>query len=271
MSSSGTSGQTPSLIFLDVETAKLQSRALSRIVTHFLGSARRPMLIVDHAEVIQDRFSFSARAAGIKGMMVFGRDHFFALDANMRVRRKDLDEWLARHRAEDTLIFGFTFMVWNDFLAPLRDAGLDLSRATLVHSGGWKKLVDQAVSKAEFREALASAFGMHRIHDFYGMVEQVGSVYFECAAGYFHTPNFAEIVTRDLTTWRPTEPGEIGVIEVLSLLPLSYPGHALLTQDLGRIHGVDDCPCGRLGTRFTIEGRVPKAEVRGCSDTQVRH
>jgi hypothetical protein len=59
-------------------------------------------------------------------------------------------------------------------------------------------------------------------------------------------------------------------MEVLSLLPLSYPGHALLTQDLGIVHGVDDCGCGQLGTRFSIEGRVPKTEVRGCSDTQVR-
>ena len=52
MSSSGTTGQTPSRVYLDVETAQLQSRALSRIVTHFLGPARRPMLIVDNAEVI---------------------------------------------------------------------------------------------------------------------------------------------------------------------------------------------------------------------------
>jgi hypothetical protein len=271
MYSSGTTGQTPSRVYLDVETAQLQSRALSRIVTHFLGRTRRPMLIVDNAEVISDRHSFSARAAGIKGMMTFGRDHLFVLDEGMRVRREELDSWLARHADEDPLIFGFTFMVWHDFLMPLRDAGLDLSRATLIHSGGWKKLADEAVSKGEFKTALRMSLGIERVHDFYGMVEQVGSVYFECPAGYFHTPNFADVIVRDETTWQPAATGAIGVVETLSLLPLSYPGHALLTQDLGIVHGVDDCACGQLGTRFTLEGRVPKAEIRGCSDTQVRH
>ncbi len=48
MTSSGTTGQTPSRIYLDLETAKLQTKALSSIVTQYLGKARRPMLIVDH-------------------------------------------------------------------------------------------------------------------------------------------------------------------------------------------------------------------------------
>ena len=271
MSSSGTTGQTPSRVYLDVETARLQSRALSRIVTHFLGPARRPMLIVDHADVIRDRRSFSARAAGIKGMMTFGRDHLFVLDREMGLRRVELDAWLSQHADEDLLVFGFTFMVWQDLLMPLRDAGLDLSRATLIHSGGWKKLTDRTVSKSDFKAALGSSFGLERVHDFYGMVEQVGSVYFECSAGYFHAPNFADVIVRDSTSWLPARHGETGVMEVLSLLPRSYPGHALLTEDLGIVHGVDDCACGLLGTRFSLEGRVPKAEIRGCSDTQVRH
>ena len=270
MTSSGTTGQTPSRVYLDVETARLQSRALSRIVTHFLGPARRPMLIVDDAEVIRDRQRFSARAAGIKGMMTYGRDHLFGLDRHMRLRRSELESWLTRHADEDLLVFGFTFMIWHDFLQPLRDAGLDLSRAALVHSGGWKKLADEAVSREDFKSGLSASLGITRVHDFYGMVEQVGSVYFECAAGYFHAPNFADVIVRDPTSWGPAEQGTVGVIEVLSLLPLSYPGHALLTEDLGIVHGVDDCTCGQLGTRFSLEGRVPKAEIRGCSDTQVR-
>jgi hypothetical protein len=160
MASSGTSGQVPSRVYLDVETAQLQARALSRIVTHLLGTTRRPMLIVDDASVIRDRHNFSARAAGIKGMMTFGRDHLFVLDEQMHVRRPELDEWLARHADDDILVFGFTFMVWNDLVLPLRDAGLDLSRAILVHSGGWKKLIDQAVSKTEFKTGLRAAFDL---------------------------------------------------------------------------------------------------------------
>ena len=61
--------------------------------------------------------------------------------------------------------------------------------------------------------------------------------------------------------------GETGLIQVSSVLPRSYPGHVLLTEDEGRILGEDDCPCGRKGKYFEILGRVKRAEVRGCSDT----
>ena len=117
------------------------------------------MLIVDTPMSSATATDFSARAAGIKGMMTFGRDHLFVLDDEMQLRRTELDAWLARHADEDLLVFGFTFMVWHDFLVPLRDAGLDLSRATLIHSGGWKKLVDEAVSKDEFKASLKAGPG----------------------------------------------------------------------------------------------------------------
>ena len=52
-----------------------------------------------------------------------------------------------------------------------------------------------------------------------------------------------------------------------SPMAVSYPGHSLLTEDMGAILGVDDCPCGRKGKYFRIDGRIPQAEIRGCSDT----
>jgi hypothetical protein len=55
------------------------------------------------------------------------------------------------------------------------------------------------------------------------------------------------------------------VIEVVSILPRSYPGHVLLTDDLGVVDGVDDGD--RSGKRFHVLGRLPRAEPRGCSDT----
>ena len=61
--------------------------------------------------------------------------------------------------------------------------------------------------------------------------------------------------------------GEAGIIQVVSLLPKSYPGHSLLTEDEGVILGQDDCPCGRKGKYFKVLGRLKQAEIRGCSDT----
>ena len=60
------------------------------------------------------------------------------------------------------------------------------------------------------------------------------------------------------------------MIQTVSMLPTSYPGHSLLTEDLGVIERIDQAGlpgCGRLGKAFRILGRVPRAELRGCSDT----
>ena len=60
---------------------------------------------------------------------------------------------------------------------------------------------------------------------------------------------------------------EIGLVQLISLLPTSYPGHNIISEDIGEIIGIDDCKCGRLGKYFIIHGRAEKAEIRGCSDT----
>jgi hypothetical protein len=57
------------------------------------------------------------------------------------------------------------------------------------------------------------------------------------------------------------------MIEVMSILADSYYGQAILTEDLGHLVGIDDCPCGRKGKYFRFNSRVEKAEVRGCGDT----
>ena len=65
----------------------------------------------------------------------------------------------------------------------------------------------------------------------------------------------------------PCKIGEKGIIQVVSTIPESYPGHSLLTEDEGVIEGIDDCPCERKGKYFRIAGRIKDAELRGCSDT----
>src|SRR5208283_1723087 len=80
-------------------------------------------------------------------------------------------------------------------------------------------------------------------------------------------PNFAEVAIRDFMTLQQVQPGQQGLIQVLSVLPTSYPGQALLTEDVGVLLGYDNCPCGRPGLCFRFLGRVAHAEVRGCGDT----
>jgi Acyl-protein synthetase, LuxE len=264
--SSGTTAQAVSQILLDRETARRQTVALSRIMSHVLGPERLPMLIVDTADLLKDRARFSARTAGVLGMMNFGRDHFFALDGDMNLDRQGLHTFLSKFRGGPFLIFGFTFMTWKYFLLRVEEDSLDLSGGILLHGGGWKKMQDIAVDNAEFKRRLWERTLLSSVYNFYGLVEQVGSIYLEGEDGYLYPPNFSDIIVRDPLTWQEAPIGQPGVIQLLSTLPLSYPGHSILTEDLGIVHGVDGSSCGRKGKFFSVIGRVPKAELRGCSD-----
>jgi len=117
----------------------------------------------------------------------------------------------------------------------------------------------------KFKKKIKSVFGLKHVYNYYGMIEQTGSVFLECEEGYFHCSNFSDVFIRN-SKLELSKIREIGLIQTLSLLPLSYPGHNILTEDLGVIHGIDDCSCGRKGKYFTVLGRVPNAELRGCSD-----
>jgi phenylacetate-coenzyme A ligase PaaK-like adenylate-forming protein len=272
LTSSGTTSSRVSRIALDRETAQRQTQALASIMSFELGAQRLPMIVVDTKDVIKDRKSFSARGAGVVGMSTFGRDHFHALTNEMELDREGLLNYLAKHSGERLFVFGFTFMIWKYFAQLLRPGEIDLSQAVLVHGGGWKKLADEAVSPAEFKRELEERTGLRRCLSFYGMVEQVGSAFLECDQGYLHAPNFADAIIRDPNTWQPAKPRQHGVVQVLSVLPTSYPGHSLLTEDIGELVADDHCLCGRRGRHFLVHGRVPAAEIRGCSDTheQVR-
>jgi hypothetical protein len=269
MTSSGTTGQAVSRVVLDRETAGLQSKALSRVMRRVIGNQRLPMIIIDTPNVIKDRKMFSARGAGLLGMMPFGRDHFYALDDDMKLDLDGLQAFLRDRKPGPVLVFGFTFMVWKYFLTALAESGttVDLSGGVLVHSGGWKKLTEEAVGNAQFKATTAELAGLTRVHNFYGMVEQVGSVFLEGDDGFLYPPNFADVIIRDPETWLPAANGTPGVVEVLSVLPRSYPGHALLTEDLGIVHGIGTSASGWSGKQLEIIGRVPRSELRGCSDT----
>jgi len=268
LTSSGTSGQV-SKIYLDKRTAAGQTKALVDVMKPVIGTRRLPMVIVDTRAVLKDRHSHSARGAGIIGFSNFGRSHFYALRDDMSVDWEGLRSFLAEHRESPILWFGFTYIIWKHLYMEARAQGvtLELGDSVLIHGGGWKKLQEEAVSAAQFRHSLREQFGFQRVHNYYGMVEQVGSIFVECSCGHLHAPNFADVVIRDMLTFEPLPPRKQGMIQVLSSLPESYPGHSLLTEDMGTVLGEDDCPCGWKGKYFEVAGRIPKAELRGCSDT----
>jgi hypothetical protein len=227
------------------------------------------MLIVDTQAVIKDRSLFSARGAGIAGFSMLGRDHFYALNDDMEPDIDGIIAFLDRHREDSVMIFGFTFIVWEHFFSELKKRGnrFNVKDGVVVHGGGWKKLIDKAVDNNSFKKMAEEVCGIQRVHNFYGMVEQTGSIFMECEKGYLHASLFSDVIVREPTSFCAMKPGERGLLQLLSLLPGSYPGHSILSEDLGELAGVDECLCGRLGKYFLVHGRVKNAEVRGCSDT----
>jgi hypothetical protein len=269
MTSSGTSGQSVSKIYLDKATSALQTRALSAIVASFIGKQRLPMLVIDSRSTVTNRGAFSARTAGILGFSLFGRNVTYALDDEMQIDLGAISAFMDRHGHEPILIFGFTSIIWQHLVLALESQArqLALDNAILIHGGGWKKLASLAISAQAFRERLQSNTGIHRIHNYYGMVEQTGSIFLECEAGALHASDYSDVLFRHPVTFRPVTSGEPGLIHLLSTLPHSYPGHSILTEDLGISLGDAPCSCGRHGRRFQVLGRIKDAETRGCSDT----
>jgi phenylacetate-coenzyme A ligase PaaK-like adenylate-forming protein len=260
--SSGTTG-SQSQIVLDAQSAEMQSRILSKTIQTGVGLGRSPMLIADFKEITRQS---SARSAGVLGMMNLGRKHLFSIDQDFNFQLDAMREWLEEFGDSPFLIFGFTFMVWEYLYKHCLENDLNLENGVLIHSGGWKQMIENSVDNRTFKLRLSEDLGLTRVYNFYGMVEQIGSIYLEDEGldPGLRIPSFCEVIIRDPKTFDPLPDGEVGLIQVISLLPISYPGFSVLTEDLGfRIAGVDD-------RKMQIIGRIPRSEVRGCSDSYTK-
>ena len=268
LTSSGTTGSEKTRVSIDAETSMLQQQVLARSGMDFLGRERRNMLILDSSEVFYKRGEMSARTAAIRGFSLFSRKRTFALNEDMSPDIEKINDFFRENEGRDIFLFGLTYLVWDSFYMALKKAGIrpDLSKATIIHGGGWKKLSGLNIRTDRFERELKEYFKSPEIVEYYGMAEQTGSIFFRCSEGYFHASDFSDITARDEKTLEKLEPGKEGLLHVSSLVPRSYPGHVILTEDRGRIIGRDGCRCGRCGAYFTVTGRVENSELRGCSN-----
>ena len=276
LTSSATTSQTPSRVVLDSATARRMAKGVVNIVRDYVGPTRRPYLVVDTPTLVGGGHEMGARGAAIQGLQPFANKTTHCLSLNqtgdLKLDREQLVAFAREHQNEEVLVYGFTFILWKHLVQPLIAEGicLNLPKARILHSGGWKRLQDEAVEKPVFNEQLARVLGCspNCVIDFYGMVESVGIIYPDCSAGNKHGPVFGDVIVRDPLTLEPVAPGEYGVVQVCSVLPTSFPGHLLLTEDMAQVLAYDNCPCGRRGISFRFAGRIPKAEVRGCGNLE---
>ncbi len=274
LQSSGTTGGTPSRIPLDKATTMNQIKALKTILADYLGKNRKIFLVIDHEGINSPAMAFSARTAGVRGLSIYAKKTFYLLrekDGKLVLNLPVIQDVIENYSQDEVYAFGFTYIIWTMFFHQIQKENIQFSFKgfTLFHGGGWKKMQDLAVSKEQFSESIARVFGAlpETILDFYGMAEQTGIIFVDCSEGNKHVPGFSQVIIRDPFTLQPCPPGRSGLIEVMSILADSYYDQAVLTEDLGMLVGVDDCPCGRKGRYFRFVSRVEKAEARGCGDT----
>lgn len=276
--SSSTSGK-PSKIMIDKITARNQEMSANKILSNFLGKERRHFIIFDTEKTVKNTANgeLSSRGTAIRGMATLAKKMTFVLDENLKLNKKKLFEALSFSNPKEKICyFGFTWLMYSMYLAN-NDIKNSLQKflknqkkdVIVLHIGGWKKLQDLAVSKKIFNKDITDFLQLKqgKIIDLYGMTEQLGTIYPDCEFGYKHVPIYSDIIIRDIATLQPINKNEIGFIQLLSPLPHSYPGISILSDDIGKVLGTDNCKCGRMGKCFLFERRSDKAELKGCGDT----
>jgi len=247
MRSSGTSG-TPSVVHASSRDCLRQSQALAHTFAARFGPLRRDIVVVDHDLETLLRDGMPARAAAIVG--------FTSLSRNPRFLLAESDATTVTGRSP--LVFGFTTSVWEHrkLLEPL--AG---RQAVVLHGGGWKRLSASGVSREAFNEELLRCVPDAEVVNYFGMIEQVGVVYFDCAVGRFHEHRYGTFIARDASE---LQPAGTGLGQFFSTVPMSYPGHSLLTDDIIEIE--QRCECGAPGRAFRFIARREASETRGCAN-----
>lgn len=267
--SSATSG-VASRVQLDEKSSQFQANSSQAILADFIGAQQRQLLVLDSAQSLRSRHEFGARIMAAMSLKPFATAVFFLLkDAGSPDGFSVTQLECALKPGGDLIVYGFSWILWQAWVGTHIPADLrqELShrKIAFVHSGGWKKLEDQKVDHATFDAALlGGAAAGSVVVDYYGLVEQMGIVFPMCEYGSRHVPRWASVLVRDSWTHAPLE-SDAGQLQLINTISFGSPCHSVLTEDMGQLLP-GDCPCGRKGQRFTLLGRVPKAELRGCAN-----
>jgi len=277
LKSSATSSQTPSRVVLDRITRDRQMRTLAVMMSAMMGSTRRPFVVLDAAAVQGADVELSARVAWLRGYLMMASETHYALEARdgrFDLNADKLEELLSELRARQVpvCLIGYTYMLYQYVVAPLIRSGRRLqlpAGSMVIHFGGWKRLQRQAVDRTRLNAEVEQVFAMDEpcIRDIYGFTEQLGVIYPDDGNGVRLAPVYSEVIVRDPVTLESLPDGMPGLLEFITPLPNSYPGIALLLDDMGRIVSRDREQGGRYGTRFEVLGRAQGSEIRGCGDT----
>jgi phenylacetate-coenzyme A ligase PaaK-like adenylate-forming protein len=151
-------------------------------------------------------------------------------------------------QGKKVVIFGVSYA-----LLDLAEKHIDLSKATIIETGGMKGRRKE-MTKEELHLEIKEGTGVEFVSSEYGMTELLSQGYSQ-RNGLFRFPNWTKIMIRDINDPMSfTENGQTGGINVIDLANL-YSCSFIATQDLGKIE-----PEG-----LRLMGRFDLADIRGCN------
>ena len=166
-----------------------------------------------------------------------------------------LDDYdaLLRDMAADpkpTILLGVSYALWDlaeRYAPPLHD--------TVVMETGGMKGYREELPKEEFHRILCRAFGVGEIHSEYGMAELTSQAY-SAGGNLFRCPPWMRVVARDVNDPFDLLPdGSRGGLDIVDLAN-RWSCAFIQTQDAGRV---------AADGSFVVEGRIDRAEIRGCN------
>ena len=276
INSSATTSDNYSKIVLDKENNNRWSLSLQKMFLDRVGNERYKILFLDTKENMKKTSILSARSSMLKSFLFVSNSYSTCLKLSkgkLMLDKRALNSFFRSiKKNEKIMIFGFTYVIYKHFLMEIiRDnKNYDLSNSILVHAGGWKKLEKEKVSRKKLNYLIQKflKIKIDNIIDIYGFSEQGGLLYPTCEKGFRHCTNYSTLIIRSFKNFEIIRKiKKIGFLQFITPIQLSYPGNSFLTEDVGRIEGIDDCRCGRNGIYFKVIGRYKhETEIRGCGD-----
>lgn len=148
------------------------------------------------------------------------------------------------------ILLGVSYALWD-----LAEGEAPKLRNTIVMETGGMKGRREELDKASFHRLLCNAFGVEKIHSEYGMAELTSQAYSR-GDNRFMCPPWMAVRIRDINApMQQMGEGERGGVNIIDLGNQSSCAF-IQTQDVGRRFA---------DGRFSIEGRIAQADIRGCN------
>ena len=271
--SSGTSGKNVSLVGLSLSDLWRGWGMVRRVFSYHRLWSLKP-----HRYII---FGYEPHRGNDKAIAKTAHGFTFlspSLSKDYAIRWKDggyvvdldnIEQKLLKYAKKKTPVRTLGFPAYTYFLLEQMKAKgrcIKLPKGSkLCLGGGWKSFYKEKVDKQVFYDLAKEVLGIEDkdIVEFFGAVEHP-ILYTDCRAHHFHIPNYARIIIRDVETFKPLPPGEVGLINLLTPMSKATPILSIMTDDLGILHE-EACPCGEKSMYLEILGRSGVDDIKTCA------